>query len=233
MDKTEFERLIEKCALWDGYKFDPLTYISAVNSLYDKDKDDIISALKQYNSLDRRQMAPDSTKIFFLLRLLFVPADSKIMFPNIGFGKPLDENNPPTKDYPLYPLVVVQDVPLLIVSGFFLAGVPENPIKHIEFCNVNCNLRSEPLCPPDNPLSLAEILMSSVRWYRKELEHDKGMLRAQLLRLIRKVYAEPDMDEITFYTRLIPDSSWEKYKIAFDSLNPVWDKKENNYRLKK
>lgn len=227
----DVSEIVHRCSPWEGYTFDPGTYISAVNALHGEDQDSVIAGLRAYahSIVKNMDLAKDITRVFFLLRLLFIPADPEVRFPPIRVGRLIDINNPPLQDFPLYPLVLIEDVPLLIVTGFMLSGLPEDPMNHIEFCERYCFLRTRPLCPPDNPLPLAESLMTSKTWHREEVEHDRGVLRSQLLRLVRDVYTLPGVDEPTYYSKIIPSDIWENCVCTYNRLHAVWDEEKNDY----
>lgn len=220
------------CSNWDGYTFDPGTHIRAVNLLRAEDKSRVIDGLRKYCELSvgSSSWATDSTRVFLLLRLLFVPTDTGAHFPTIRIGKPSDTETPPVADFPLYPLVLLEDVPLLIVSGYMTGGVAEQPSSHIDFCERHCQLRPVALRPPDNPLPLAESLVKSARWYRKTgVEQDRAMLAAQLLRLVRTAYAIPGIGEQAFSSLLEEPDVWHACVRTFRHLDAVWDEDANSY----
>jgi hypothetical protein len=224
------EEMIQRCSPWDGYVFDPLSYIQAVNYLCQYDKASIIAIFREYVQSGGRRLPPESTKVFFLLRLLFEPVEGGGRLPAIAMGKLMDAGTPSPEDLPLYPLVSIKDVPLLIVPGFYLGGLPEDPTGHIDLCEQFCRVRSRSLTPPDNPLSLSEELLSSPGWYRDVSQEDRAILRAQLLRMVRNAYPVQDIFSLTFYSRLMDEAVWEKYKKTFDGRRAAWDPNENNYR---
>ena len=225
------EEIIGSCSPWDGYIFDPLSYIRAVNYLRAEEKSMIIADLRSYIQPLSKRLVPESTSVFFLLRLLFEPVDPGVRLPVPGVGGPMDTGPVVAEDFPLYPLVLINDVPLLIVPGFFLGGLPEDPSRHIEFVERHCRVRPLSLVPPDNPLSLADDLLSSEIWYRPASEDDKAILRAQLLRLVRDAYPVHGVFEDIFYGKLMEEGVWKRYEEIFASLSIVWDQNENNYRL--
>lgn len=229
---TSVFEIIRSCSTWEGYTFDPGTLIRAVNILRNDKPSDVIVGLRSYaqaivNDLD---LVDGNTRLILLLRLLFVPAEPGTAYPSVAMGKPVDVENPPLQDYPLYPLVLLNDVPLLIVTGFLLGGLPADPMSQIEFFEQDCRMRPAPLRPPDNPLPLAETLLASPTWYRKDFDRDRGVLRAQLLRLVRAVYDVPGVDEPNFYSSVISDEVWEGHLKSFGALRAVWDPVTNDYR---
>ncbi len=228
--KKVFE-LISRCSKWDGYTFDPGSYIRAVNILHQESKSEVIEQFRDYvNSLE---MSGIGDNVFFLLRLLFEPENGRT-FPSVPMGKPVDSGEANLANFPLYPLALVQDVPLLISSGYILGGKPGSPLGHIAFCEVNCQLRAKDLRPPENPLGLADELINSLIWYQKtegyEGEEKLATLRAQLLRLIRGAYQVQEVDDPDFYGTLKNKTVWEKHLEAFQKLKASWDSTNNSYK---
>jgi len=192
----------------------------------------VLAGLREYCRLNASDdlWPSESTKIFLLLRVLFIPTDTGTHFPPIQIGKPTDTETPPADDFPLYPLVLMEDVPLLIVSGYFTGGLMEEPFSHLDFCERHCQLRSAPLRPPDNPLALVDSLLNSEKWYRKEGKaQDHAMLGAQLLRLVRAVYAIPGVDEQRFSSFLEAAGVWSECVKTFQRLDARWDEQRNTY----
>lgn len=226
--------IVDECSSWEGHTFDPGTHIRAVNLLRAEDKSRVIDGLRKYchQHAGDNQWAKESTRVFLLLRILFVPTDAGAQFPTIRIGKPLDTETPSTQDFPLYPLVLTEDVPLLIVSGYMTGGVLEEPTSHLDFCERHCRLRPVALRPPDNPLPLAESLMKSKQWYRKvDQEQDQAMLESQLLRLVRAVYAIPGVDEPSFSSFLKEPGIWLESVNTFSHLNATWSEDRNGYKF--
>lgn len=228
---VDVKEILQNCSPWEGYTFDPGTYIRAVNVLYREEQEQVIAGLRDYvdSAVKKMDLVEGFTRVFFLLRLLFEPIESGVLFPPVRMGRMIDIENPPYEFFPLYPLVLINDVPLLIVPGFILSGLPEEPMGQVDFCEHYCRLRRRPLHPPDNPLPLADSLLASEGWYRKEVEHDRGILRAQLLRLVRSVYTIPGIDQKIFFTHVIPADTWHGCTETYNRLHPVWNEETNDY----
>jgi hypothetical protein len=227
-------QLVHSCSTWDGYIFDPGTYIRAVNSLHSGARPEVLAGLRAYremlDALPGSRVA-NSTRLFLLLRVLFMPDDPRGEFPRMCIGAP-DDVAPAVSDIGrLYPLVLVQEVPLLIVPGFTLAGDPEDPLAHLEFCERHCQLRATPLRPPASPLHLADALLASAAWHRPDAwrQRDQAILRAQLLRLVRPAYDAPGVDEAAFFEQLEQPGAWDEHLSKCKSLNLVWDATANRY----
>jgi hypothetical protein len=227
----DIPQIVQRCSPWEGYTFDPGTHIRAVNALYNAEKARVIAGVREYahSVVDRADLVGGSTRLLLLLRLLFVPADPGMSLPPLRVGKPEDIDAPPLDDFPLYPLALIDDVPLLIVTGFMVGGLPEDPRPHVDFYERFCELRPRPLRPPNNPLPLAEALMTSPQWYRPDVEHDQGVLRAQLLRLVRAVYAVPGVDALTFFSYVSRADMWEQCTQTYNRLQAVWDEEKHDY----
>jgi len=228
---TNIQDIVDDCSSLDGFTFDPGTHIRAVNLLRAEDKTRVLTELREYCRLNASDnlWPSKSPKIFLLLRVLFMPTDTGTNFPPIQIGKPMDTETPAANDFPLYPLALMEDVPLLIVSGYFTGGLMEEPFSHLDFCERHCQLRSAPLRPPDDPLPLVDSLLNSEKWYRKEgKEQDHAMLGAQLLRLVRAVYA-PGADNQQFSTFLEAAEVWSECVKTFQRLDARWDEQRNTY----
>ena len=237
LPEAELSDLIKVCSVWDGYTFDPASYIRAVNRLRGEEAPALLEQLRTYTNtiLNGSAILEESAKVFFLVRLLFVTKKAGQPFPPIKIGTPLDSGTPPAKAFPLYPLALVEDVPLLIVSGFMLGGLPQSPLDHLDFCQKECRLRPDPLRPPDNPLSLADQLLTSKAWYREtqgaEGDDDRTILQAQLLRLVRSAYPLPDLDSMNFSASLQDVAVWQKHQAAFEQKKATWDSGQSRYQV--
>jgi hypothetical protein len=226
--------VVDDCSIWDGFTFDPGSYIRAVNLLRTHEKTSLLDGLRKYCEVNSgsSQWPSDSTKVFLLLRILFIPRDAGQQLPPIRIGMPLDTEMPSAQSFPLYPLALIADVPLLIVSGYMTGGTMEQPSSHIEFCARHCHLRPQALRPPDNPLPLAKTLVESAQWYRSErTPQDRSMLEAQLLRLVRSVYALPGSDEQSFSSFLERPGVWGACMNTFLHLDASWNPESNSYEF--
>jgi len=219
--------MVSLCSPLDGYTFDPGTHIRAVNALLAQSHANLIADLRDHVRTARNRAGMG---VLLLLRLLFEPIGSQTAFPPLCIGKLTDVDSPPLSEYPLYPLVLAEDVPLLIVTGFFLGGLPSDPWSHIKFCEEHCRMRSKALRPPDNPLGLADDVLASPDWYRAESDHDHGVLRAQVLRLVRSVHRVPGIDEPDFFTKVTSDEVWNKHLESYTAMQAVWDTTNDDYR---
>jgi len=208
--------------------------IRAVNNLQKRTRSEVLEGMRSYrntNDTVSGDSLMDKTRLFFLMRVLFIPDNNQVHLPPIQIGMPDDVTIPSPQDWPIYPLTIRQDVPLLIVPVFTLAGDPEDPLAHIEFFEQNCHLREAPLRPPSDPLNLADELLASAAWYRPQewQDRDRAILRAQLLRLVNTAYQVPGVEQDAFFVQLQQPGAWAKYRHEFEQRNVVWDDQMNRY----
>lgn len=174
--------LVMGCSGWDGWKFDPSTYVGAVNELLPLGKAAVLDGLTTVASGGTD--LEHTVRIMFLLRLLFVKSDGA-PFPPMRVGAPTDVAGAPLEKFPRYPLVLEKDVPLLMISGFELGGFPEPAQPHIQHCRDHAELRADKLTPPKDLSTVVDGLMGAPKWYRPQSTRatDRDMLQAQVDRL--------------------------------------------------
>src|SRR5690606_8565868 len=114
--------VLDQAATMTVEDYNPARVIHAVNALVPLGKE---AALDQISSYLKAHGQPAEVQgLFWVLRVLFdVPADRS--FPPVRIGQP---NIPPPADpgaLPRFPILIVRDIPLLVVSGYDLGGLPE------------------------------------------------------------------------------------------------------------
>lgn len=124
----------------------PSRVIAAVNALIPLGKDAALLAIQRCAT---RQGSPDRTGLglFWILRVLFVVTKEQGGYPVPLLGGP---SVPPPSDrdlLPQYPIVVVDDVPLLAITGYTLSGFPQPVEQHIDYFRQCGSLRSDLLVP--------------------------------------------------------------------------------------
>ncbi len=124
--------------------YNPDRVIEAVNALQPQGKEQALASIKAY--LARRASGHDATGLFWVLRVLFdVPAGQGL--PPVRLGQP-DISPPPSPEaLPRFPIVLVQDVPLLVVRGYLLGGFPEPVDAHVTYFQTHGTIRGAPLAP--------------------------------------------------------------------------------------
>jgi hypothetical protein len=142
-----------------------------------------------------------------------VPAKPGYM-PIPGLGSITPEPPKDLSTFPRFPFVLVDDVPLDLTTGIFLAGFAEQPSMHFDELLKTCSLRGSALHPTDRPWEVLDDVQKLPAWVfgktyesaydsgdqRKaqakgpDADSGKGLVQRQLLRLVRTAYAPKDLD---------------------------------------
>ena len=157
-----------------GLSFASVPLIRAVNLLQPLGKEKALQALWAYYRLVRKatpeeahRYGLDEYRILPILQLLF---DGMPGY-RLGAGDVDVE----------FPVVLVQDVPFLLVSGYMLAGRPPDAADQLK--RVPETLRSSPLSPKVTPLEAADELIRSPVWKTLKLgAGSEGRKRWQIRR---------------------------------------------------
>lgn len=141
---------LQRAAAMTVEDYDPRVVIEAVNALQPLGKADALAAIEQ--TVESRA-GEESTGLFWVLRTLF---DTPGVHPRVGIGDP--DVAPPAypEQMPRWPIVLVGDVPLLVVGGYFLGGLPEGVSAHADVYRREGSIRERPLHPPASADGLAE-----------------------------------------------------------------------------
>ena len=170
-------RLIHQAPSPMACGFDPTKLIRAVNRLQEIGSRESVRLLRLYHDLASYDDGDDSDwrwrydldeqRIFLILRLLFVRKDGESHMPWMHSGATLPAIPKENTDWPLFPLAVSGDIPFFMANGYGLGGVPESPLRHLDYCEQNCVIRQEPMSPSLLPIQAVAALYRSERW--KEL----------------------------------------------------------------
>jgi hypothetical protein len=137
--------LLDKLSTMQFGDYNPSYLIEAVNALQPLGKEKALEYIDSYiESLDQGECPYG---LFWLLRVMFDVAEEQ-GFPQVRLGKP---TIPPPADsgkLPRFPIVIVQDIPFLVIKGYFLGGLPEQIETHVAYFRVHGILRQQPLIPP-------------------------------------------------------------------------------------
>ena len=168
----------------DFPRFDPGPLIAAVNELLPLGKHGALAAIENHLAAADRSKDPQHG-LFLVLRLLFqVPASGFHPPMFIGIPKAVEPSDP--KSLPYFPLLVVDDIPLLLITTFVLGGAAQPVEAHLRYYRETGTLRAAPLAPPA-PADRAQILSRAAHLYRLAYGEDPKsalleMLEGQLQR---------------------------------------------------
>jgi len=235
-------RLIDKIPSYNGgCIFDPLPLIQVVNRLQRLGKEKALAALSEYLRVASRQHERGREGVFLVLRVLFdVPEDPGYM-PEMIVGAPCPDG--PRNPFRLtrYPILLQDDVPLLLVSNYMLAGVAENPERHVRYFRRVGRLRDKPLAPTNAPLGLMDSWAKNAGWLYDDpgkfcdgetIHHGKILIANQLLNLLGTVYHKvPDKYGQKFSCLFLAgvDSNWSAIAGEISKLKIKWNVDKNCY----
>ena len=227
-------RLIDKLPRGSGPDYNPRDIIQVVNRLHGLGKEEALAIIDEYLRVASKWHSNAREGLFLVLRVLFdVPADRGFM-PRAGMGAPEPEEPKDPKLLPRFPILIQDDIPLMLVTGYALAGSPQPVEDHVRYFRQNGKLRDRPLQPTDTPLAVLEKIEHSPQWiYPKTSanpanpsnDQGKTMLIYQLLRLVDSVYRVP----IGRYGDKMPAEEWSKTRGEFNKLGARWDGQQNMY----
>jgi len=235
----ELLRLIDQAPPLAGDRYDPLPVIRIVNALQALGKDKALAAVDEYLRVASSFHSDAREGLFVVLRVLFEVPKAPGHMPAMYVGAPFPEAPKDPKRLPRFPVLLLDDVPLLLVSGYLLAGVAERVERHVAYYRKGGRLRSKRLAPPEAPLEVYEKFRRSFLWvYGDQADswgRERGQLMVinQLLRLVDSVYRrDPD----AFGYRFAPEQDlaghWKKLKADFGRLRVRWDPQGNRYTFR-
>jgi hypothetical protein len=135
---------LERAASMSIAGYDPAVVVAAVNALQPLGKDAALACFAEL--LDRPANFRAEEGLFWVLRVLFDMPVGEI-HPPVGLGAA--DIAPPgdAAALPRFPVVLACDVPLLAVRGYILAGLPDDPRRHVVQFRARGILRSSALAP--------------------------------------------------------------------------------------
>jgi hypothetical protein len=129
--------------------YDPYELAATVNELRPSGKEGALAAVAEACT----RTGGDAVGLFWVLRVLFDVPDDR--HPPVRLGEPTIPP-PDGAALPRFPIVLVRDVPLLVVRGYTLGGLPEPVEAHLEYYGEHGTVRPEPLAPGDPEAVAAE-----------------------------------------------------------------------------
>jgi hypothetical protein len=143
-----------------AHDFDPRTVIHAVNRLQPLGKTKGVAALRRW--IKARKPAPYSG-VFAVIRLLLAGPERPP-----ALGGPVPSLTPDElKHLPNYPILALDDVPVTLVSGYFLGGLAEPPGMYLDRLARTGTWRTAPL----KPKSVGSVLYTLMHFGLFPLDH--------------------------------------------------------------
>jgi hypothetical protein len=209
---------------------DPLPLIRAVNALVPLGKDRALAAIDEYLRVSSSFDDPGRDGVFLVVRTLFeVPADPGHL-PVMMVGAPSPPAPVDPKALPRFPIAIIDDIPLRVVTGYSLAGHPESPESHLTWYRQHGVLRTRPLAPTLTPMTTLSTVAGTagtplLRTAGLDQDGGRRLLLAQGLRLLVTV----------FRGELAPgadlDTEWQRLRAEFAERALAWDAAAGHYTL--
>ncbi len=223
--------LIRALPGFSGLRFNPRNLIHAVNYLQRIGRDKSFKALRSYCAI-AQQAAKDHNpeNVILIARILFVRKDGQTGLPYLLIGQPdLQEPEDPTL-IPMFPLFIHRDIPFLLIGGYRMGGQGRPPIEYVEWCERNCEIRSTPLSPANDPLASVDEFLGSEIWRTLNPDNwQSRMLRLQALRTVSNMYPIDKQDENDLISAGTADESWSRHQQAVKALHISWNPATNDY----
>ena len=172
----------------DGWTYNPLAMINITNALQPMGKDKALDAIVAYHQSQLPKRLKDRD-LFLVLRLLF-ELPSGIDAPKLSLGAPSPNPDEKKKGLPIFPIMLVDDIPILLVYGYDLVGEAQLVESHLEFYRKHGIMRKALLRPTNQPFESLTKVVKSENWIygqeRQERQSTRGkrMLGRQILRLL-------------------------------------------------
>lgn len=218
----------------DGWHFDPAALTRAVNALHSLGDARACLVLEEYvnraeGEREQTDESLDAFRVLLIIRLLFVSRTDGTSLPALALGQP-DIDLPRQDDaWPHLPLVVSQDLPFLLVGGYFVGGSRRSPLHYVNTYAAEGRLRDAPLTPQGSPVEAVESLVASADWSRlvpsAQEARVRVMLYGQALRAAEPAYVVDEADYQAMAT-LPPEKAsalWEQHAEAIQALQLRWD----------
>ena len=242
-DLYPYLELVHKSPLNQGYEFNPLALIRAVNGLHSLGKEQALAVLRRYFELieliadiERSwEYNINPKRIFLIARLLFVRNDSNPQMPKLLLGLPDVEPSSKDNSWPLFPLAIERQIPFFMVQGYSIGGRGASPLPHLDYCQQQCQLRHQPLEPETSPIVAVESLLASERFKRliarKNKRHYCIMLYLQALRAMAPLYVVSDSEMALLFPRADINFTieWNRHARAINQLSPRWQKEAQQF----
>ncbi|MDX2362721.1 MAG: hypothetical protein QNK23_18065 [Crocinitomicaceae bacterium] len=146
-----------------AYTFDPTLLVTTANKLQHYKKKEVLAMIRE--TYDSESGLSLGYGLFLLLRMQFdIPDDMQHL--EIWFGKP--GTAPPNSTSPTnrFPIIMVEDFPVILITGYMLGGLPENIDRHMEFYKKYGVLRDKPF-PTEIRSSRANYYLSFTKeWFK-------------------------------------------------------------------
>jgi hypothetical protein len=175
------DHLLQRASSSDFATYDPGPVIEAVNALVPLGKDRALAALDAF--LAKQDLAQDPHQgLFLVLRVLFDANPHPAML--LGGSRPPPPSSPVA--LPRFPILVLEDVPVMLVASYTLRGLAEPVTAHVTYYREHGTLRAAPLAPAEGRDRMAAYeAQYQAAYHTPPSDAERAFVRDQLARLKR------------------------------------------------
>lgn len=202
--------LIQRAPRCDPDTFDSVALIRVVNALRKHSRATIVDSLLEYQRLTRLSSAfrykydLDESRIVGIAAILFIPKKG-ISFRDVAahFGSKEAGGEKDVTPWPLFPLILHNDLPILPVCPRSLIEKGDRPILDLDWYSENCVIRTSPLKPEKCPLTTVNELVASTAWRttfpQQRWSRSCQLVRRQALRTLRSAdcFGQQEIESLT------------------------------------
>ncbi|HET6249076.1 MAG TPA: hypothetical protein VFE47_15380 [Tepidisphaeraceae bacterium] len=212
LGEPELQRLLRLLADVPGLigSFDPQKTIAAINALQPLGQKTGVALMREYFDLRIPYDDDINSGMFAVMRILFVPPTGgnaatqpgyQLVFPGY-FREPgiaaSDWRPADPRDFPCFPIALVDDIPLVITHGTGFGGAPETPAMHLDqLVEEKAVWRKEPLHPTADPLSIVAKIEARCPREQQDDPNHAQMIQLQVLRLLDSIYRPASVDDLS------------------------------------
>jgi len=184
-------RLVHSAPPIHGWRYDPKDVIRIVNGLQPLGKKRAIAVIHEYVRVSS-EFSNAHQGLHLVIRALFdVPKDVAFL-PNFNIGLPSPLRPEKYDLVPRFPLLVEEDVPLLLVSGYSSFGSSAELEMQLSYFERHGIIRATLMNPTARPFELIAKFDEMPEWHAKSSFGNKADLRvllmSQILRLTENVH---------------------------------------------
>jgi hypothetical protein len=148
------EHILRKVAQLTPDTYDPQVLLDGANALLPLGRNAILDAIDAHLAAEKADFS--SFGLFVLLRVLFEPPAGGT-HPVMYIGQP-DVAAPEDLAWmPAFPIVWMEGIPLNLVGGYMLGGLPEGVDAHVAHFRAEGQLRTRPIQPGDKSRCLTSL----------------------------------------------------------------------------
>jgi|GEM_PF-2062813 len=212
---------------------DSLHLIQVSNLLIPKGQKKALAILGEFGRIQYDGFQ-DNLWLYWLVRVMFTSNRPGGVFPFPMIGTIIPELPKDLRKWPMYPVMMVDDIPICFIYGWSRDAPPEPFNKYLQQHKKEWSIKLKQLRPPDDPFPVFRKLITSSTWpfpraaLRKNhssIPYDyEGSVMDDILRLLRTAY-RPRLPDNRYINRL----EYDKYHKEFLALGCRWDTVKQMY----